>query len=448
MPSRQTTDAAVESPPPWPGRVALAATASGMATAIGAVPLVHAAGSDVIRIGLVGCGNRGTGACREALLAPGPKRLVAVGDLFPERIEISLRNLLKYDDTRSSIDVPESQRFIGFDAYQRVIDAQVDLVLLTTPPHFRPLHYAAAVAAGKHAFLEKPLCVDAPGYRQLLAANAEAKRQNLSVVVGLQRRHQQNYLDGIARIHDDAIGQVTHIRTYFNVPAGGRSGMVRPAGMSELEYQIRQWGVFLWLCGDHLVEQATHQIDVANWVMNGHPVRANGLGGRQTRYGPGNGDIWDHHSIEFEYESGARYFCQSRQQAGTWSHVSESVQGERGSLVLGTGPWGFGELTPRDLRDRTRIKENPYRREHENLFASIRGIGPHRLDAEYGAASSMTAVMGRMATYSGQPVTWDEATNSQLRLGPNHYAWDAEPPTTADASGSYAAAVPGVTKAW
>lgn len=425
-----------------------AAAAASAAAEFDIARAAHAAGSDVIRIGMVGCGNRGTGACREALLTEGPKRLVAVGDLFPERIEISLRNLLKYDDINSSIDVPESRRFVGFDAYQRVIDAGVDLILLATPPHFRPIHYAAAVTAGKHTFLEKPLCVDAPGYRQLLAANVEAKRQKLTVVVGLQRRHQRNYLEGIAKIHDGAIGQVTHIRTYFNVPAGGRSGMLRPDGMSELEYQIRHWGVFLWLCGDHLVEQATHQIDVANWVMNGHPVRANGLGGRAVRHGPGNGDIWDHHTIEFEYEGGARYFCQSRQQAGTWSHVSETVHGTTGSLVLGTGPWGFGELTPRDLRDKTRVKENPYRREHDNLFASIRGTGPYRLDAEYGAVSSMTAVLGRMATYSGQLVTWDEAAKSELRLGPNRYAWDADPPLTADVGGAYPAAVPGVTRAW
>jgi predicted dehydrogenase len=419
-----------------PGTAALAA-------GLGIARTAHAAGSDVVRIGLIGCGNRGTGACREALLTEGPKRLVAIGDLFPERIEISLKNLLKYDDIHSSIDVPDQRRFVGFDAYQRVIDAGVDLVLLATPPHFRPIHYAAAIQAGKHAFLEKPICVDAPGYRQLLAANAEAKRQKLSVVVGLQRRHQRNYLEGVQKIRDGAIGEVTYIRTYFNVSAGGRSGMLRPAGMSELEYQIRHWGVFLWLCGDHLVEQATHQVDVANWVLNAHPVRASGLGGREVRRGPGNGDIWDHHTIEFEYEGRARYFCQARQQAGTWEHVSESVHGTKGVLVLGTGSWGFGDLTPRDLRDKKRVMENPYRREHDNLFASIRGTGPYRLDAEYGATSSMTAVMGRMATYSGRLITWDEAVQSELRLGPERYAWDAEPPVKADAGGAYAAAVPG-----
>ena len=177
-------------------------------------------------------------------------------------------------------------------------------------------------------------------------------------------------------------------------------------------------------------------------------MRASGLGGREKRHGPGNGDIWDHHTIEFEYESGVRYFCQARQMSGTWDHVSETVHGSKGVLTLGTGAWGFGALTPRELRDKKRVAENPYQREHEDLMASIRGTGPHRLDAEYGATSSMTAVMGRMATYSGQLVTWDDAVKSDLRLGPARYAWDADPPTKADATGSYAAAVPGETRAW
>ncbi|HPM83740.1 MAG TPA: Gfo/Idh/MocA family oxidoreductase [Candidatus Anammoximicrobium sp.] len=351
--------------------LAALAAAGSLAMGLDIARSAHAAGSDVIRIGMVGCGNRGTGACREALLAQGPVKLVAIGDLFPERIEISLKNLTKYADLAPKIDVPAERRFVGFDAYQQVIDAGVDLVLLTTPPHFRPIHYAAAVRAGKHAFLEKPCCIDAPGYRMLVAANEEARRKKLSVVVGLQRRHQRNYLDGIQQIRDGAIGDVRFIRTYYNVQGGGRSGWLRPEGMSEFEYQIRHWAMFLWLCGDHLVEQSTHEIDVANWVMDAHPVRASGMGGREKRFGPGNGDIWDHHYVEFEYGGGVRYFCQARQQAGTWDHVSENVHGSKGVLTLGTGAWGFGALTPRDLRDRKRVAENPYQREHEDLMASI-----------------------------------------------------------------------------
>ena len=296
-------------------------------------------GSDLVKIGFVGCGNRGTGACREALSTPGPVKLVAVGDLFAERMEQSLKNLLKYDELRARIDVPAERRFVGFDAYRQVIQSGVDLVLLTTPPHFRPMQYAAAVKAGKHVFMEKPCCVDAPGYRAL-AANEEAKQKRLSVVVGLQRRHQQNYLEGIQKIRDGAVGKVVyraHVLQHVRRPRGGE----KPASMSEMEYQIRHWNLFCWLCGDHLVEQACHEIDVANWVMEDHPVRAQGMGGRQVRAGVGTGDIFDHHAIEFEYAGGVRYFCQARQQPGTWTHVSDNVHGTQGSLTIGTGRGGW-----------------------------------------------------------------------------------------------------------
>lgn len=407
----------------------------------------HLAGSDVLRIGFVGCGNRGTGACREALSVPAPVKLVAMGDLFADRLEVSLKNLEKYDELRPRIDVPPSRRFVGFDAYQEVIASGVDLVLLTTPPHFRPIHYAAAVRAGKHVFMEKPCCVDAPGYRMLVAANDEARRKKLSVVVGLQRRHQQNYLEGIARIRDGQIGEVRFIRTYFNMPGGGRAGQLKPAGMSEMEYQIRHWAVFCWLSGDHLVEQATHEIDVANWVMDCHPIRAQGMGGRQVRFGPGNGDIWDHHAVEFEYANGVRHFCQARQQPGTWTHVSDNVHGTKGVLTLGVGAWGLGAANPRTFRAKGYRGDNPYQREHNDLVASIRGEGPYVFDGNHGATSTMTAILGRMATYSGQLVTWDEAVQSNLRLAPERYAFDAPPPVLPDALGAYPTAIPGVTRA-
>jgi predicted dehydrogenase len=400
--------------------------------------------NDTIRLGFVGCGNRGAGACLDALSTKAPVKLVAVGDLFANRIEISLRNLRKREELAARIDVPDERKFVGFDAYQKVIDAGVDLLLFATPPHFRPIHYAAAVKAGKHVFLEKPCCVDAPGYRMLVAANEEAKKKKLSVVVGMQRRHQRNYLDGIQKIRDGAVGQIQFIRTYFNV-SGGRPGEVKPAGMSEMEYQVRHWNLFCWLCGDHLVEQACHEIDVANWVMDGHPIRAQGLGGREVRKGPGTGDIFDHHAIEFEYASGARHFCQSRQQGGTWEHVSDNVHGTKGTLTMGVGAWGLGKLTPRELRTQA---SNPYQQEHDDLMASILGTGPHRFEGDYGATSSMTAVMGRMATYSGKMVTWEEATASQLRLAPDRYAMDAAPPTLPDADGNYPVAMPGMAKAW
>lgn len=427
---------------------AKAGTAGATLAALSVARAAHAAGGDTIRVGLVGCGNRGTGACRESLSTSGPVKLVAMGDLFPEQIERSYANLWKYDELKPRIDVPPERRFTGFDACQKVLAADVNLVILATPPHFRPAFYAAAVEAGKHVFLEKPLCVDAPGYRALLAANEVARAKKLTVGVGMQRHHQRNYLEGIQRIRDGAIGEVRFARTYFNMPGGGRAGQVKPEGMSEMEYQLRHWGIFVWLSGDHLVEQATHEIDVANWALGGHPLGACGLGGRQVRFGPGNGDIWDHHAIEFEYADGVRHFCQARQQPGTWEHVSDNVHGTKGSITLGTGAWGAGSLNPRDFRSRRHQAENPYQREHDDLMASIRGDGPYELEADYGATSSMTAVLGRMATYSGQMVTWDEAVASELRLAPERYALDAMPPNLPDATGAYTAAMPGTTRAW
>ena len=424
--------------------VSAGALAAGLSIARGA----HAAGSDAIRIGFIGCGNRGTGACKEALSTKVPTKLVAVGDLFPERIERSLRNLSKYPDINARMDVPAERQFTGFDAYEKVLDAGVDLVLLTTPPHFRPMQYAAAIAAGKHVFMEKPLCIDAPGYRTLVATNKQALATKRSVVVGMQRRHQPNYLEGIQKIHDGLLGDVQLIRTYFNMPGGGRAGWLKPEGMGEMEYQIRHWAVFCWLCGDHLVEQATHEIDVANWVMNGHPVKANGQGSRQIRFGPGNGDIWDHHFIEYEYDNGVRFYCQARQQPGTWSHVSDTVHGTKNVVTLGTGAWGMGDVTPRELRSRAYRGVNPYQQEHEDLADSIAGVGRYRMEADYGADSSMTAVMGRMATYSGQMLTWEQATASEVRLAPERYAFDADPPTLPDATGAYPAAVPGMPGAF
>jgi len=420
--------------------------AGSLAAGLNISRLAHASGSREIRIGFVGCGNRGTGACKEALSVKAPVKLVAVGDLFPERIQISLKNLRKYPEVNARIDVPPERCFTGFDAYKKVLAAGIDMILLTTPPHFRPIHYAAAVRTGKHVFMEKPLCVDAPGYRAIVDANEEARRKGLSVVVGLQRRHQKNYLEGIRRIHDGAIGKIHLLRTYFNMPSGGRSGMLKPAGMREMEYQIRHWGVFCWLCGDHLVEQATHEIDVANWIMDTHPVRANGMGGRQVRLGPGNGDIWDHHFIEFEYDGGVRFYCQARQQPGTWSHVSDNVHGDKGEMTVGTGAWGLGKVGPREMRSRRLRAINPYQQEHQDLVMSILGEGPYRMEADYGADSSMTAVMGRMATYSGQQITWDQAIASKRHLAPQRYSLDAEPPVLPLPNGSYQAAMPGITE--
>jgi len=411
---------------------------------------VHTGVDETIRLGFIGCGGRGTGACRDALRTDGPVKLVAMGDLFADRIKKSLASLTGIREVRDRIDVPEDRQFIGFDAYRKVLEADVDVVLLTTPPHFRPQHYAAAVAAGKHVFMEKPCCVDAPGYRKLLAANQAAKAKKLSVVVGLQRRHQYSYRRAIARIREGAVGKIHLVRTYFNMSGAGHSDRGKPADLSEMEYQIRRWGKFCWLSGDHIVEQAVHEIDVANWIMDAHPLRANGMGGRQVRTGRGNGDIFDHHFVEYEFGDGVRHYCQARQIPGTWTHVSDNVHGEKGMMTLGSGPYGLqgkGRGLSRGPGKKANGRENPYQQEHDHLFASIRGTGPHCFDGDHGADSSMTAILGRMATYSGRVVSWDDAVASELRLAPAHYALDADPPAMPDESGAYPIAMPGATRA-
>ncbi len=424
------------------GLLAAGAAASG---GLSIARTAHAQGSGTIKIALVGAGGRGTGAAVNALSnASNPNvKLWAIADAFENRLEGSLRGI--QSRCAGKVEVGD-RKFLGLNAYQQAIDSGVDMVLLCTPPGFRPMQFEAAVKAGKHVFMEKPLCVDAPGYRTLVAANEVARQNKLSVVVGLQRRHQQNYLEKIKQIRDGRLGTINLLRTYFNMPSGGRSGKLKPEGISEMEYQVRHWGVFCWLCGDHLVEQATHEIDVANWIMDAHPVRANGMGGRQVRIGPGNGDIWDHHFIEFQYANGVRFYCQARQQPGTWSHVSDNVHGTNGEMTIGTGAWGLGAVGPREMRSRKHRATNPYQQEHQDLAASILGDGPYRMEADYGATSTMTAVMGRMATYSGNLVTWDEATAATQRLGPKRYALDTEPPVLPLPDGSYPSAMPGISK--
>ncbi len=245
------------------------------------------------------------------------------------------------------------------------------------------------------------------------------------------------------------MGEIRCVRTYFNMP-GGIDHATKPANTSEMEWQLRRWNYFTWLCGDHLVEQACHEIDVANWILQGHPISANGMGGRQVRTGKGNGDIWDHHTIEYEHEGGARHFCQARQIPGVWQHVSDNVHGTKGTRVIGLGPYGTGKAGYRTeqqlLSDFGGV--TPYEQEHVDLQASIRGSGPHQFEGDYAADSSMTAVLGRMATYSGQVVTWEQATRSELNMLPKNLALNAAPSTLPGPDGFYPIAVPGVTKAW
>ena len=409
----------------------------------------YAAGDEMLKVALVGSGSRGTGAAAQAISTAGPVKLWAMADVFADKIDMSHKLLNKgleerYDRTPhgsygEKMDVPPERRFVGFDAYKKAIDSGVDVVILATQPHFRAEHYEYAVKQGKHVFMEKPVATAAPSIRRLLAANEEAKKKNLKVVCGLQRHHTPVYEETMQRIKDGAVGKPVLLRCYWNSSAAGKNPP-RPKDMTEMEYQLRNPYCFTWLSGDHIVEQHVHNIDVCNWVMGTHPVEANGMGGRQFRNGRDNGEIFDHHAVEFTYADGTKMFSQCRHIPGCFNSVSEYVLGTKGSADISRGQIDG----PNKWRFRGK-KINPYQVEHDVLFDAIRNDKPYN-EVEYTAWSTMTAIMGRMATYSGKVIKWDEAINSSISLSPEQYTWDAKPPVVADANGVYPCAIPGVTK--
>lgn len=406
---------------------------------------------DTIKVGLVGCGGRGTGAALQALNAHPRTKLVAMGDAFKDRVDSSLKTLKDPSSNdwsgataktvQSRIDVPAARQYVGFDAYKKVID-DCDVVLLATPPGFRPEHFAYAIEKGKHVFMEKPVATDAPGVRKVLAAAEEAKKKKLNVVVGLQRHYQTVYREWVKRLHDGAIGDIMTSRVYWN----GDGVWVNPRkpGQTEMEYQMRNWYYFNWLCGDHITEQHIHNIDVSNWVKNAYPVKAAGMGGRQVRTGKDFGEIFDHHFVEFEYADGSRMYSQCRHIKGCANLVSEGFQG-----TTGTAPEPGVILDSKGgviYRHRGKDDPNPYQVEHDELFAAIEKGEFKFADAENAAKSTLSAIMGRMATYSGQEIAWDAALNSNINLLPSKMTWDADMPLKPGADGMYPIAVPGVTK--
>ncbi len=418
---------------------------STLAAAAALAPGVFAAGDDTLKVALIGCGGRGSGAADQALSTSGPLKLIAMADVHKDRLDGSYDNLKEKHQDR--VDVPEDQKFIGFDAYKHAI-ALADVVILATPPGFRPPHFEEAVRQSKHIFAEKPVGVDGPGIRKVLAAAEEAKNKNLKVAVGLQRHHQLGYIETIKRLHDGDIGDIVAMRCYWNGSTPwrfDRAKLEHEAGrpLTEMEYQLRNWYYFVWLCGDHIVEQHIHNLDVINWVKKGPPVLARGMGGRQVLTGIDDGEIYDHHAVEYEYADGSRCSSQCRHIPGCWDDVSEHVQGTKGICnvggyrITGDQPWHMSEKG-----------KNPYQQEHDDFFKAIRENTPYNEALSHGATSSMTAIMGRMATYSGKEVTWDAALNSTMDTMPKVLAWDAPTPTRPNAEGRYAIAIPGKTKAF
>jgi predicted dehydrogenase len=431
-----------------------AATVAGVGLTAAMTSPVHAAGSDTLKIALVGCGNRGTGAVVQALQTKGAVKLWALADTFDDRLQLCLKHVKRElgdaadgkSASTAKIEVPKDRQFIGLDAYRKAIDS-VDVVLIAGPPGYRPLHFEYAVKAGKHVFMEKPVATDPAGIRRVLASAEEAKKKNLKVGVGLQRRHQPSYQEAIKRINDGEIGDLVDLSCYWNGGPPAKQPFDR-GSLSELEYQIRNWYFFAWLSGDHICEQHVHNLDVCNWVKGGHPVDAQGMGGRQVRTGKEYGNIFDHHAVEFTYADGTKMFSQCRQIPGCSNKIAENVRGTRGIANLDAAHVELlvgGKRKWRSAGGKAGYENNAYQAEHDALFDAIRNDKPYN-EVEYGATSTMTAILGRMATYSGQRVTWDNSLQLHKPMTTDAENWDAATPVNPDASGRYAVAVPGVTK--
>ncbi len=365
-----------------------------------------------IRVGLVGCGGRGTGAAWNCVEAAPNVEIHAMGDLFADRLQQSRDQLCELGD---AYQVTNERSFIGFDAYQAVIDCDIDLVILATPPHFRPQHLDAAIAAGRHVFMEKPVAVDPVGARWVIESARMARTQGLAIVAGTQRRHEPAYLETMKRIHDGAIGEVVAAQCYWN-QGGLWVHEPRPA-WTDMEWQCRNWLYFTWLSGDHIVEQHVHNVDVVNWAMGGPPVKALGMGGRQARTEPKYGNIYDHFSIEYEYANGARVLSMCRQTPGASTRVSERLVGTKGTAnpngeIHGRCPYKYVPPDP---------PVNPYVQEHKDLIESIRRGQPLNEGVRI-AESTLTAIMGRMSAYTGRELSWKWVMNSsKLDLSPERY---------------------------
>jgi predicted dehydrogenase len=403
--------------------------------------------NDVIKIALVGCGGRGTGAATQALSTKQNVKLVAMCDAFRDNLDNSYNALISDENNdpagakvKSRVDVPEENKFTGFDGYKKAI-ALADVVILATPPGFRPIHFDEAIAQNKHVFMEKPVATDPAGVQKVLATAAIAKQKKLNVVVGLQRHYQNSYRELYKR--KDLIGDITSMQSWWN-----NDGVwVRPRkpGQTEMEYQMRNWYYFVWLCGDHITEQHIHNLDAVNWLKGAYPVKAQGLGGRQVRKGKENGEIFDHHYVEYHYADGSILNSQCRHIPGTTSQVDELWIGTKGKIQAGAA--NITDLKGNVIYQFDKKGENnPYQTEHDELFAAIASGEYKFADAENGAKSSMTSILGRLATYTGQLVEWDKAINSGLDLHPKVYDFSAAPPVLPGPDGFYPVAVPGVTK--
>lgn len=410
----------------------------------------HAAGDDTLKICLVGCGGRGTGAAANALSTTGgPVKLVAMADVFENRIQSSLKNLSKRFDKQ--VEVPKERQFVGFDAYKKAIDCldKADVVVMATPPAFRPSHLEYAVTNGRNVFMEKSFAVDAPGIRRVLKAGEEATKKNLKIAGGLMTRHYPSMEAAVRQVHDGCIGEIVTCWSYReHGPVGYKP---KREGMSELAHQIQNYSNFTWLNGSFILDWLIHNLDVCCWVKGAWPVSAQGQGGRQVRNKPDQ--LFDHYSVEYTFADGTRLMAQGRHMNGCWSFGGGVVHGTKGSARIGEAM-----RHPRLYKSYNQTRDNQiweykgpggigYQLEHDRLFEAIRRDKPYN-ETERCAYAAMTGILGRMAAESGKEITWEKALASDLVLAPglDDFTMESNPPVEPDAQGSYPIAMPGFTK--
>lgn len=412
----------------------------------------NSGGSDTIKVALIGCGGRGLGSVLDRFAVGDNVKLVAVSDVIENVAKKGAEMLHNNEKHKDKLDLPPERVFGGFDGYEKAVDC-ADQVLIVSPPAFHPDHYLYAVRQGKHVFIEKPFCVDAEGYRRCMAANKIAEEKNLTVCGGFQRRHQDNYLEWVSRIHDGAIGDVVATRVYWN-GGGAKVRGVRGTDEHEMRFQVRDWYFFNWLSGDHIVEQHCHNLDVGNWIhgkgdLLAHPVSCIGMGGRQVRKTPKFpynecGNIFDHHYVEYTYSDGSIMHSQCRQIPGCWNRVSESVSGTAGHGQVAWLRKKDGDRWEFKRKDKNR---SGYVQEHFNQVDAIRN-GKKLHDGWHSSTASMIAVMGWMSTYSGREIKWDEAVQKGKTLFPydKDLTFETVPPVVPGEDGTYehAVAMPGV----
>jgi myo-inositol 2-dehydrogenase / D-chiro-inositol 1-dehydrogenase len=377
---------------------------------------VHAAGNDTIKVGLIGCGGRGTGAMKDSLEADKNIVVHALGDFFLEQAS-KFNKELTGSAYKERVQVGD-RVFGGLDAYKKVLESGPDLVILATPPGFRPLHLEAAVKAGKHIFCEKPVAVDGPGIRKCMALVEESKKKNLAIVAGTQRRHQAGYIETIKQIQGGAIGDIVSMQCAWNDQ--GIWFKPRRKDESDLSYHLYNWYHFLWICGDHIVEQHVHNLDVCNWVMGTHPEKCVGFGGRSYRQ-PGDpkvvGHIWDHFSVEYTYPKGVPMYSTCTHIPGSMKQLSENVHGTKGNAAIHAYRIGGKKVYNGN-------EVGPYVQEHIDLVQSIKANKPLN-ELQQVTESTLTAIMGRMAAYSGKVVTWNDALNSEISTMPENLSMDS-----------------------